>query len=47
MQAIWTFLLDADFLDAYENGLVIRFSDGKLRRVFLRLLTYAADYPEK
>jgi len=47
MQAIWTFLLDSDFLHAYEYGIVIKFADGILRRVFLRLFTYAADYPKK
>ena len=47
MQAIWSFLLDTEFLDAYENGIVIKFPDGIFRWVFLRLFTYAADYPEK
>ena len=47
MQAIWSFLLDSEFLDVYENGMVIKFSDGIFRRVFLCLFTYAADYPEK
>ena len=47
MQAIWVFLLDSDFLHAYEYGMVIKFADGIFRRVFLRLFTYAADYPEK
>jgi len=47
MQAIWLFLLNSEFIEAYEKGMVIRFPDGILRRVFLRLFTYAADYPEK
>ena len=47
MQAIWSFLLDSDFLHAYEYGMVIKFADGVFCRVFLRLFTYAADYPEK
>ncbi|KIJ07066.1 hypothetical protein PAXINDRAFT_90974, partial [Paxillus involutus ATCC 200175] len=47
MQAVWRFLLDADFLHAYEHGLVIKFPDGIFRRVFPRIFTYAADYPEK
>ena len=34
MQAVWRFLLDADFVDAYENGIIIKFPDGVLRRVF-------------
>ncbi|KIM63149.1 hypothetical protein SCLCIDRAFT_24518 [Scleroderma citrinum Foug A] len=47
MQAIWSFLLDSDFLHAYEYGIVVKFADGILWRVFLCLFTYAADYPEK
>ncbi|KIK26402.1 hypothetical protein PISMIDRAFT_274760 [Pisolithus microcarpus 441] len=47
MQAIWKFLLDDDFISAYEHGMVIEFPDGVSRQVFPRLLTYSADYPEK
>jgi len=47
MQAIWMFLLDSDFLHAYEHGMVIKFADGVLCRVFLQLFTYATDYPKK
>ncbi|KIJ06917.1 hypothetical protein PAXINDRAFT_19881 [Paxillus involutus ATCC 200175] len=47
MQAVWRFLLDTDFLHAYEHGLVIKFPDGIFRRVFPHIFTYAADYPEK
>ncbi|KAF8547219.1 hypothetical protein OG21DRAFT_1425255, partial [Imleria badia] len=47
MQAMWFFLLNSDFVDAYENGIVIKCLDGILHRVFLWLFTYAADYPEK
>ena len=47
MHAIWKLLLDDRLMDAYKNGIVIKFSDGILRRVFLRFFTYSADYPEK
>ena len=47
MHAIWLLLLDPDFMDAYMNGIVLQFADGIFRRVFLRLFTYSADYPEK
>ena len=47
MQAIWRILLDDEFMDAYENGIVIMFPDGIQRRLFPRLFTYSADYPEK
>jgi len=47
IQAVWRILLDDDFMDAYENGIVIMFPDGILRRLFPRFFTYSADYPEK
>ncbi|KIJ07352.1 hypothetical protein PAXINDRAFT_121100, partial [Paxillus involutus ATCC 200175] len=47
MHAIWALLLDDEFMEAYKNGVVIRFPDNILRRVFPRFFTYAADYPEK
>ena len=47
MQGVWRILLDDDFLDAYENGIVILFPDGIERRLFPRFFTYSADYPEK
>ena len=47
MQVIWTLLLDSNFVHAYEFGIVMKFADGVLHRVFLRLFTYTANYPEK
>ena len=48
MQAIWSFLLDdKDFLHAYTYGIVIQCIDGIERRVYPRIFTYSADYPEK
>jgi hypothetical protein len=47
MHAIWSILLDEDFMEAYVNGIILQFADGVFRRVFLRFFTYAADYPEK
>jgi hypothetical protein len=47
MQAIWLTLLDKDFMDAYEHGIVLEFPDGVKRRVFPRFFTYSADYLEK
>ncbi|KAF8585213.1 hypothetical protein K439DRAFT_1646676 [Ramaria rubella] len=44
---IWALLLDEEFLIAYKQGIVILCADGVLHRVFLRLFTYSADYPEK
>lgn len=47
MHAVWAILLDADFLYAYEHGIIIICPDGTSRRFYPRILTYSADYPEK
>ncbi|KAF8577949.1 hypothetical protein K439DRAFT_1648918 [Ramaria rubella] len=46
IQAVWALLLDKEFMAAYKQGIVIQCADGILRRVFLHLFTYSADYPE-
>ena len=45
--AQWRVLLDDEFLDAYEHGIVITCPDQVERRIFPRIFTYSADYPEK
>ena len=40
-------LMDAKFMEVYEHGIVLEFWDGVARRVYIRFLTYSADYPEK
>jgi hypothetical protein len=47
MHAIWKLLLDKDFVVAYEHGMVVKCADGVERRLYPRILTYSADYPEK
>ncbi|KAJ7762206.1 hypothetical protein B0H16DRAFT_1884179 [Mycena metata] len=47
MHAVWKYLLDDEFLHAYTYGIVIKCADGVERRVYPRLFTYSADYPEK
>jgi hypothetical protein len=47
MHAVWRVLLDDDFLHAYKYGIVIKCHDGVERRVYPRIFTYSADYPEK
>jgi hypothetical protein len=47
MHAVWRFLLDDDFVHAHTYGMVVRCHDGVERRVYPRIFTYAADYPEK
>ncbi|TFK84231.1 hypothetical protein K466DRAFT_472786, partial [Polyporus arcularius HHB13444] len=44
---IWNLLLDDDFMRAYEHGFVVKCGDGVVRRLFPRVFTYSADYPEK
>ncbi|KAJ6599568.1 hypothetical protein B0H10DRAFT_2441233 [Mycena sp. CBHHK59/15] len=47
MHAVWKHLLDDEFLHAYKYGIVIKCADGIEHRVYPRLFTYSADYPEK
>ncbi|KAF9044316.1 hypothetical protein BJ165DRAFT_1347410 [Panaeolus papilionaceus] len=47
LQEVWRSLLDSDFINAYKYGIVIRCVDGIERRIFPRIFTYSADYPEK
>jgi Plavaka transposase len=47
MHQVWRQLLDDDFIAAYRHGIVLRCIDGVLRRVYPRIFTYSADYPEK
>ncbi|OJA16859.1 hypothetical protein AZE42_09971 [Rhizopogon vesiculosus] len=46
-QAQWKVLLDDEFLEVYEHGIVILCCDGIKRRFYPRIFTYSADYPEK
>ncbi|KAF8067028.1 hypothetical protein FPV67DRAFT_1562486 [Lyophyllum atratum] len=45
--AQWKILLDEDFVNAWEHGILISCSDGVTRRIYPRIFTYSADYPEK
>ena len=47
MHSVLRKVLDDDFVRAYHHGMVLRCADGVTRRVFPRLFTYSADYPEK
>ena len=47
-QAAWVVLLsDEEFQHACRYGLVVDCADGVRRRLFPRIFTYSADYPEK
>lgn len=45
--ACWEVLLDDDFIVAYFHGVVVECKDGVTRRLYPRIFTYSADYPEK
>ncbi|KIY66228.1 hypothetical protein CYLTODRAFT_355360 [Cylindrobasidium torrendii FP15055 ss-10] len=45
--AVWKILLDDDFIHAYRHGIVIKCRDGITRRIYPRIFSYSADYPEK
>jgi Plavaka transposase len=46
-QSCWEYLLDDDFLHAWVHGIVVECGDGVTRRLYPRIFTYTADYPEK
>ncbi|KAI0039303.1 hypothetical protein FA95DRAFT_1451096, partial [Auriscalpium vulgare] len=46
-QGGWMLMLDDEFLAAYRHGLVVDCVDGIRRRIYPRIFTYSADYPEK
>ena len=45
--AQWKDLLDDEFLQAYKHRMVFVCGDNVKRRLFPRIFTYSADYPEK
>ena len=47
VHAIWSLLLNEDFVNAYIFGIIVLCADGIERRLFPRFFTYSADYPEK
>ena len=47
VHAIWSLLLDNDFINAYIFGIIVLCADGIERCLFPRFFTYSADYPEK
>ena len=47
MHAVWSHIMDEDFVLSTTSGLTIQCSDGIERVFYLRIMTYSADYPEK
>jgi hypothetical protein len=47
MHQVWCLMLDDEFLKAYQHGIILECADGIVRRIYPRIFTYSADYPEK
>jgi len=47
MHAIWSHLLDEEFMKAYVHGMQVECVDGIIRQFFPWIFTYSTDYPEK
>jgi hypothetical protein len=47
IHAVIKLILAGEFQKAYTEGIIIEFPDGITRRVFPRIFSYSADYPEK
>ena len=47
MHSVLETVLDDDFVYTYKHGMIVECPDGKRRRIYPRILTYSADYPEK
>ncbi|KAI9059259.1 hypothetical protein FKP32DRAFT_1580468 [Trametes sanguinea] len=43
----WECIIDEEFVHAYAHGIVVDCIDGIRRRLYPRIFTYSADYPEK
>ena len=47
VHAQWEVILDDEFIDAWEHGIVVTCCDGVDRRFYPRIFTHSGDYPEK
>lgn len=47
MHRVWDAMLDDEFLKAWDAGILVTCGDGVTRRLYPRIFTYSADYPEK
>lgn len=47
LHAQWDIILDEEFIQAYRHGIIVKCCDGIIRRIYPRIFTYSADYPEK
>ena len=47
MHAVWRIMLSEAFVYAWIHGIIVDCGDGVTRRIYPRIFTYSADYPEK
>ena len=47
IHAVWKYILDDDFIHAMRYGIIVTCHDGVRCRIYPRIFTYSADYPEK
>jgi len=47
MHEQWGIILDDDFIEAWQHGIVVLCSDGLKRRFYPIPMAYSADYKEK
>ena len=47
MHAVYGLILNSRFMEMYRDGILVTCYDKIPRRIFIRLLTYSGDYPEK
>ncbi|KAJ3557882.1 hypothetical protein NP233_g11630 [Leucocoprinus birnbaumii] len=47
MHTMWELILKDEFVHDYQHGIVVRCADGVTCRLYPRIFTYSADYPEK
>lgn len=47
IQAQWAIMLDDEFVEAWEHGIVHNCCDKVKRRFYPRIFIYSADYKEK
>ena len=45
--AQWELVLDAEFIDAWESGMLVKCWDQITHRFYPKIFTYLADYLEK
>jgi hypothetical protein len=47
MHSTYKLILNSNFMESYKDGVIVTCYDGIQQHLFVRLLTYSGDYPEK